>query len=152
MFSRPSIAKASRESVTTPGGTPMYTLAVHMADTPAGAYYRDALKGFRESGRSWQDLAERVVFVEQHAYHSSRSSPIPEGLPSQEFGFALVRQAMKQHQVIVIGLAASKWYAAVPGLDEYSRKVTKNSPQTRALSRGNLGEAGFNMILTALDG
>jgi hypothetical protein len=58
---------------------------------------------------------------------------------------------MQQHRVIVIGLAASQWYAAVPGLDEYSRKVTKNSPQTRALSRGNLGEAGFNMILTALD-
>lgn len=152
MFSQLSIARASRQSITAPGGTPMYTLAAEMAGTPAGAYYRDALKGFRNPGRSWQDLAEKVLFVEQHGYHSTRSSSIPGGLPSQEFGFALVRQAMKQHRVIVIGLAASKWYAAIPGLDEYSRKVTKNSPQTRALSRGNLGEAGFNMISTALDG
>jgi len=152
MFSKPSIARASRESITTPGGTPMYTLSPDMAPTPAGIYYRDALKSFHNSSRSWQDLAKKVIFIEQHGYHSTRSSPIPRGLPSQEFGFALVRQAMKQRRIIVIGLAASKWYTAVPGLDEYSRTVTKNSPQTRALSRRNLGEAGFNMISRALNG
>lgn len=72
-------------------------------------------------------------------------------VPSQKFGFELVAQAIRSRKLIIVSSAASRWYGAVPGLADYDLTVTKRSPQTRTLSRGNLGDVNFRLVSAALD-
>jgi hypothetical protein len=147
MYRRVWAAHACRQNLTAPGGAPIYLLADQVADTSAGGWWRNALKGLLPCGLGYRELAEKILVVQIHGYHSHPPSELWD-LPSQAFGIALVRAAMKRNAVIIV--ASRHWYVAVATLDSYRLLVTKISPQTRALSRGNLGERGFEMVCGAL--
>jgi hypothetical protein len=149
MFRQPQVAEANRTSMVAPGA-PIYNLADKLSGTPSGAWWRSALKGLRSSGRDYSDLAERIFVVEFHGYHSQKAS-VGAVLPSQQFGFRLVAQAIRDRKVIIVSSASNSWHRAVPGLASYDLKVTKRSPQSRALSKGNLGDVGFRLVSAALD-
>ena len=71
-------------------------------------------------------------------------------MPSQDFAIALVTAAMKRDAAIILGTASQFWHTRVPGLNTYHHLATKNSPQAKSLSPGNLG-AGYAIVSTALD-
>ena len=150
MFGRQWVDKANRESLRAPGGAPIYSLAEEVADTPGGGWWRSATKGLLAPGRDYSCLAQKILVVEFHGYHSPKSSDLGDALPSQRFAFWLVREAVKMRKVIIVASASRSWYRSVPALEDYPLKVTKNSPQNRALSAGNLGVDGFRVVSAAL--
>jgi hypothetical protein len=100
-------------------------------------------------GRTFADLTRQILVVQYHGYHSARTSPL-QNLPSQDFAVSLVTRALSRDAAIIIGTASPFWRSHVPGLTSYRYLVTKNSPQTRSLSPGNLGR-GYQTVTAAPD-
>lgn len=71
-------------------------------------------------------------------------------LPSQPFGFGLVRAALDRDAVVVLARAARFWRVAIPELGHYDRVVTTRSVSNAAMSVANPGEHGFAMVAEAL--
>lgn len=128
------ITGANRAAITTPGGTPVYSLDNRAAIMPGGIWWRNATKGLLAPGRGYADLATKILLVQYHGYHSPKPSFPQQALPSQRFAFALVAHAMKRNAAIIIASASQQWLSALPGLDNYRWKATKNSPQSKSLS------------------
>jgi hypothetical protein len=140
---------ANQQSLAAPGGTPMYCLDDRAAEFPGGQYWRAVTRGLLTPWRTFAHLASKILVVQYHGYHSARPSPL-WGLPSQDFAIDLVTQAMSRDAAVIIGTASQFWRTHVPGLTRYRHLVTKNSPQTRSLSPGNLGD-GYAVVSAALD-
>lgn len=143
------LTEANQRSLAAPCGTPMYCLDDRAATFPGGQWWREATRGLLAPGRTFADLARKILVVQYHGYHSARPSPLWE-LPSQDFAVSLVTRAMSRDAAIIIGTASPFWRSHVPGLSSYRSLVAKNSPQTRSLSPGNLG-IGYQTVAAALD-
>ena len=135
----------------TDGGTRFRWLADDVASTPGGQWWRRCLGGLRDDGYSFDELADCVMAVEFHGYHSARWSPPPVTLPSQWFGFRLVGQAMDRGAVIVVTRAARQWLVAVPGLAAYRGLVRTKSAQTASLGTGNLGQQEYTRVTETIE-
>lgn len=144
------LTRANWDSLLTPGGTPMYSLDDRAATFPGGIWWREATQGLLETGRTYEDLASRILVVQYHGYHSAKPSLPSRDLPSQGFAIALVTAAMKRDAAIIIGTASNFWLARVPGLGRYRYLVRKNSPQSKSLGPGNLGD-GYAVVAAALE-
>jgi hypothetical protein len=144
------VTPANWEALSTPGGVPMYCLDDRAATFPGGIWWRDATRGLLAPGRTYADLAAKILVVQYHGYHSARPSLPRERLPSQDFAIALVTEAMSRDAAIIIGTASQFWLSRVPGLGSYRHLVTKNSPQSKSLSPRNLGD-GYAIVSAALD-
>ena len=149
-INRSWITRANWAAITTPGGTPIYSLDDRAASMPGGIWWRHATRGLLAPGRGYADLAAKILVVQHHGYHSSKPSFPQQALPSQRFAFALVADAMKRSAAIIVASASNQWLSAVPGLDSYRWKAAKNSPQSKSLSPRNLG-SGYAMVSAALD-
>jgi hypothetical protein len=147
---RTFVTPANLESLTTPGGTPIFSLDDRAAFLPGGMVWREITKGLLAPGRGYSDIAEKLLVVQYHGYHSAKPSLPSEHLPSQDFAIALVAAAMKRKAAIIMGTARNFWFTHALGLDTYPRLVMKNSAQSRSLGPGNLG-AGFAIVSAALD-
>ena len=75
---------------------------------------------------------------------------LPEHMPSQDFAIALVNRAMDREAAIIIGTASRFWRHNVLGLGSYRHLITKNSPQNKSLSPGNLGD-GYAIVSASLN-
>jgi hypothetical protein len=97
-------------------------------------------------------VAANVTTVEFHGYNSYRFATLPVTIPSQHWGFEVVRRAMANGAVIIVGRAATPWFMAVPGLRTYCRLVRLSNPQQAAVSPGNCrrGETDFELIVSAI--
>ena len=95
-------------------------------------------------------LGKRLMCVDFIGYHSRRYPDLPVTLPSQQYGFDLVSQAMARGRVIVIGRGARLWKVAVPDLADYSLAFELTNPRAAYLSRKGLGRRGFEAVLSAL--
>lgn len=94
-------------------------------------------------------VAHRLLCVEFFGYHSHRyGSGVPR-LPSQEFGFDVVRAAIGREAVIVVMRSARRWEAAVPELIGYRRRFDLRNVQNVAISPANCPE-GYGEIVDAL--
>jgi len=93
-------------------------------------------------------------------YHSKKYKPIPkkilqnnnfeEYLPSQEYNFQLVREAIHRNAIIVIPRAVKIWEKAIPELKSYQQKYSTNSYGNIILSEKNLGN-GYSVIIENLN-
>ncbi len=64
-------------------------------------------------------LAQAILSVQYSPYRSTSYKPTRQSLPSQEYGFALVRQAIERG-ALIIGLRSKKlWVEAVEELGDY---------------------------------
>lgn len=150
MYARDGVTERSLAGTASPGGAPHHFLAEDMRDTPGGMWWRRTLRGLLELGHSYDLLARRVLAVQFHGYHSAAWQPLPITLPSQPYGFALVRRAVERGAVIVLGRAASAWRVAVPQLGPYENVVRPRSLRNAALSRGNFSPPEFAKMADAL--
>jgi len=144
------VTQVNWDALMTPGGTPMYSLDDRAATFPGGIWWRQATRGLLAPGRTYADLAAKILVVQYHGYHSAKASLPREDLPSQDFAIALVTAAMSRDAAIILGTASKFWLTRVPALRSYRFLVTKNSPQAKSLSPGNLG-AGYAIVTAALD-
>lgn len=70
-------------------------------------------------------------------------------LPSQEYNFELVKDAMRRKAMIIIPRAIKKWEGAIDELKNYDNKLTTNSYGNITLSEKNLGE-DFHKVINKL--
>lgn len=82
-------------------------------------------------------LARGLAVVEYFPYKSKK---FKDGcrVPSQEYGFQLVRNAMSRDAVIIVSRASSRWNAAIDGLDQYHQKINLSSQQNVSITPNNL--------------
>lgn len=90
-------------------------------------------------------IASRLLAVQFFPYHSRRFDHGLLRLPSQNFSFALVRQAIARDALIVLR-GAKYWLSAVPELARHPSVTTLRAPINAALTPGNLGEAAYQQL------
>jgi hypothetical protein len=83
-------------------------------------------------------VASGLACIEYVGYHSKEYSPTSPRLPSQEYGFNLVRQAMARKAEIIVMRALRVWVSAIPELATYQRLHHGSNPRSPYLSPGNL--------------
>jgi len=120
---------------------------------------------FDSSGRKWwekklkwllkrferEKLAKSILCVEYFPYHSRRFRHASLAVPSQEYGFDLVRSAICLGSVVVIMRSRKLWVNKVPELESYPLAFTLKNPQTVTVSPGNFVNcAGFDVVVSAI--
>jgi hypothetical protein len=93
-------------------------------------------------------VARSVLEVVYLPYASCKYRQMPHHLPSQAYGFHLVREAMKREAVIVLMRGRKRWLAAVPELEAYGRFCQLKNPRTPAISPGNCPD--FEKVVDAI--
>lgn len=93
-------------------------------------------------------LARSLLCVEYFPYHSIRFRHASLQLPSQEYGFGLVRSAIARGSVVVIMRGERYWKKRVRELDGYSQVFRLNSSQNVVVSPRNC--AGFEVVASAI--
>ena len=141
---RPGVLSAHLDALSSDAGAPIRWLDDDLADTPGGAWIRRSLKGLLAPGTTFADLGRRLLMVDFHGYHSEKWSCPPVTLPSQHYGFDLVRRAMQRDAMIIVNRAVRYWYVAVPDLAKHAHAT--HTARSSAISLGNLGEEQFRAV------
>ena len=126
---------------------PFYWLDPVLYDSPGYKYWATrvaALTKLYDAKR----VANALLCVEYFPYPSVRAAQTPR-LASQEYGFHLVRGALKRNAAVIILRAKDLWIGAVHELATYPYFEAKNR-RAAFLSEANLGE-GFTAICGCLD-
>jgi hypothetical protein len=137
-----------RESLALRESTTFWALDPRLADTGAGQWWRPRLRPLIAELNE-ERVRERVAVVEYFPYHSV-GYLWPPRLPSQDFGFSVVREAVSNGAVILVMRQWESWRAAVPQLIPYDKTFRNQHPRQAAISRSNLGNETFEAMLTAL--
>jgi hypothetical protein len=86
-------------------------------------------------------VADRMLCVEYLPYHSVKFDHAHLRLPSQEYGFALVREAIRRKAEVVVMRGLRYWLGAVPELAGYPLRSGLRNVRNTTLSAGNLDGA-----------
>jgi hypothetical protein len=96
-------------------------------------------------------VAQKVMCVEHFAYKSVQYRPLGMTLPSQEYSFQLVRDAIRERKQIVIMRSERVWLESVPELKECDY-IRLSNPRNPYLSRAQMTDKQFERLCTALTG
>lgn len=107
------------------------------------------LRALSNAGVTSHQLGERIMCIEYLPYHSVHYKHLNRHLPSQEYTFQLVRQAIRDDKVIIVMRSERIWLEAVPELTSYPYMKIKN-PQNPAISIANLGQGNFELLCSRL--
>jgi hypothetical protein len=138
------------ENLRSDNGTAFLGLQERWSSHQGGQWWRKCFFGLTQTGLTYDELAERVMAVDFHAYHSVNWTGLPITLPSQRYGFALVNQAIDRGAAIVFMRAARFWRVAVPRLNTYPKAVEAKNPRRSTVSKGNFDPEAWQMIIKAL--
>ncbi|MCA1792253.1 MAG: hypothetical protein LC667_21125 [Thioalkalivibrio sp.] len=117
-------------------------------NAPGCIWWRKRLRRLIEA-TSLEAVSNGVLCVELFPYHSCRFAHSRLGLPSQEYGYALVREAMKRNAIVVSLRGWRPWLEAVPELEGYGTCFRLRNVQNVTLTAGNCPE-GFDLIVEAI--
>lgn len=93
-------------------------------------------------------VQKETMCIQYFPYHSKSFVRVPFTLPSQNFSFDLVREAIKKNLIIVVMRSKKLWFEAVPELISYPYIEVKNYRRP-FLSRNNMRSEDFDKILTS---
>ena len=130
---------------------PLYWLDPRLSETEGAKWSQGNLKWLINEA-SFEQVANRILLIETHAYHSKNFDPKVNNLKSQEFTKYLLRESIKRNSLIIVLRQKNYWYSQVPELEEYVKTgevFGVRNVQRAFLSPGNLGE-GFDKILERL--
>ena len=113
-------------------------------NTPGGQWWRQRTRELA-SDVGFQLAARQLACIQFVPYHSSEYAGSSPRLPSQDYSFFLVRQAMARGAEIVVMRSVNLWLAAVPELATYNRLHRGSNPRAPFISRGNL-KSSYNVI------
>ncbi len=144
----PSFARASRASLEhAESPTPFFLLDPEL-NLPGGGWWRRKLRWpIEEVGL--EVVANRVLCVEYFPYHSQRYGSRVPRVPSQDYGFGLVRDAMEREAAIVVMRSARRWEAAIPELASYGHRYHLRNVQNVCISPNNCPD-GYAAVINAL--
>ena len=97
-------------------------------------------------------IANNLLNVEFFPYPSKHAAGFHREklLPSQAYGFELVKKAMERKAVIIVFRAFRPWINAVPGLENYNRLYQLRSSQSTYITPNNCPD-GYPEITKLLD-
>ena len=112
----------------------------HLSDRTAGPGHRWWLRACKEliEDLGIDRVMRGILSVEFSPYHSEVFAHAHVRLPSQEYGFELVRQAIDRRAHIVCMRGLRLWTGAIPELGRYENRVDPKNNRSAALTRGNL--------------
>jgi hypothetical protein len=140
----------SRRSLLHQSDCPFYLLDPRFADCGGYRWWSRHLAALRPAtDRDWRRVTERVMVVELYPYHSQKFGG-HQGVPSQDYSLALVKDAMANGKVIVFMRAMPRWVEALPELASYPT-VRLNSPQSPYVSPGNMALDGWQCVQQTLE-
>lgn len=73
-------------------------------------------------------------------------------MPSQQFAFDLVEEAMSKGKIIILMRSRKLWFNAISDLEGYEQLMILHSPQNVIISPKNLGEDNFKIVTERLIG
>jgi hypothetical protein len=115
---------------------------------PGGKWWRQRARELI-SDVGFDPVARRLGCIQFAPYHSRQYAPGSPRLPSQEYSFALIRQAMTRGAEVVIMRSVNLWLSAVPELASYTRLHRGANPRAPFLTRGNL-KSSYQVIAQRL--
>lgn len=145
---RPSLSRVLRRTLR---GTDQPYPFYYLDPEPDGGGYRWWRRRLSALTAATSDevVARGVLCVEYFPYHSVRFGHRAVHVPSQEYGFSLVRDALGRRAVVIVMRARLLWDSAVPELRSYGRLFGLNSPQNVSISPRNCPE-GFDAAVRQL--
>jgi hypothetical protein len=82
-------------------------------------------------------VAQGMMWLQYVGYQSLEYHPFPVRLPSQEFAFSLLREAISAGKIVVIGRSRKLWIEAVHELADYDY-IELESPRSPYLTPRNM--------------
>jgi hypothetical protein len=141
--------EANRNNHNNPYGSPFYYLDDGFEETGVYKWWAKILNALLQADVTKTSLNDRIMLINYFPYHSVTDPNIKTRIPSQQFAFDLVQEAIDRKKTIVIMRSKKLWCNAVPGLATYKYMLVKNLRRP-FISPGNLGEENFNIILSKL--
>jgi hypothetical protein len=115
---------------------PFFLLDPKNSASPGFGWWSQKLKPWiREFGLA--AVASRVLCVEFFPYHSRKYKRMRSILPSQQYSFHLVKEAVKRNAAIIIMRQRKRWLEQIPWLAAYDYSIL-NSAQNCTISSNNL--------------
>jgi hypothetical protein len=96
--------------------------------------------------------ARGICSVEFFPYRSLKFDHAQIRLPSQQYTFGIVRDALRDGRLIIVMRVASAWFGAIPELADSIGKtvfIAKNN-QSSYLTDGNLGDVAYGRLCEQL--
>ncbi|MDZ4821488.1 MAG: hypothetical protein SGJ20_21205 [Planctomycetota bacterium] len=135
---------------------PFYFLDPRFRQThPGGLWWSKKLNKLLDVV-GFERLSRKLAVIEWFPYKSPRFKHGCQ-VPSQEYGFWLVRSAIERGALIIVSRAILKWEESVPELRSYAKKLTLSSTQNVAVTPNNLKynsakcPEAWQMVLGAFD-
>lgn len=94
-------------------------------------------------------VANRVLCVEYFPYHSQRYGSRVPRVPSQDYGFGLVRDAIDREAAIIVMRFARRWEEAIPELAGSGRRFHLRNVQNVCISPKNCPD-GYAAVIDVL--
>jgi len=130
---------------------PFYPLNPRFRNSGVATWWRKCLSELLEEIQDDALVAKKVCAIEWFPYHSKRARLRgfrKNPLPSQEYSFSLLREALRDKtKTVVLMRADTEWREQVASLRGVLR--LKN-PQRSYVSRGNIGTKQFRRLLRAI--
>jgi hypothetical protein len=126
---------------------PLYLLDRSLPNSPGQDWWRRKLSALVNAVGSEQLVAANLFVAELHGYHSRR---FHHGLaiPSQQYTFSLVKEAIQRGAYFVVMRGLKQWRNRLPELSTASLTQLRN-PQNPVISPGNCPEH-FDALVRAI--
>lgn len=141
----PAFARAARKSLSHELQPLPFLHLQQPASTPGGAWWRRITRSLIE-GAGIDAVARSLLCVQLLGYHSRAFGAHKLCLPSQAYGFHLVKEAMRREALIICMRSWRLWCEAVPKLATYPRLHRIRNARNPALSPANLPD-GYDAVL-----
>jgi hypothetical protein len=146
--SRPEFIKRNRENLLHESNNyPFYLLDPSLR--PNRTVWWEKRLGALIESVGLEAVAQNVLCVEYFPYHSKKYKKC-ERLPSQDYSFALARDAVKRNAVILLMRGKEQWTNAVPSLSSYNQLFFPNSFQCAYVSRNNYNSKEFDTAVAKI--
>ncbi len=107
---------------------------------------RQVLEELGDKDNARRILARNILAVEFFPYVSHRFGHGKLRLPSQQYSFELVRNAMRRKAVIVLTRGEKRWMKSIAELNDYHLLVRLKQVQRAPISPGNCLDDGWAKI------
>jgi len=128
---------------------PFYPLNKQFKKHSGPQWWRAKLRWFIDRAGE-ESVANNLYCVECFPYHSKRFGAEKLSVPSQQYSFYLVNQAIERGDLVVIMRGANAWLNAVPALKAYENRCKLQNVQRSWLSPGNFADGWFDKIIERL--
>jgi hypothetical protein len=128
---------------------PLFYLDPDLAGIPGASWWQRSLRPLIERFGAEQ-VANQVVCLEFHGYHSATYKALPVMLPSQWFVFGKLLEAIHRDATVIVMRGQAAWRMAVPELLSHQRVLTTRNARASVVSPRNCPD-GWEQIVAAIE-